>query len=474
MSAHELPSRRCRRVLAVLGAMGLSACATPGSQHVAAEARIPERWQAENAKAGSLDVHALARWWERFCDPTLSALVNAALEASPDVQTAVSKIAESRARRGLEQASLFPWLTGTTSARNSVLENRESDVTTRAQTYSSAINVSWEVDLFGKQWQKVKAATADVAEATENLHAAQVSLTAEVANAYVTLRQAEEQLAVVERSVGTRSETVQVTRWREEAGQGDTLETQQALSTLEQARAAIPSIKETIGQAHNRLALLVGRTPGGVDALVKTPRPIPSPPQRLATGIPAEALKQRPDVRAAEQAILAAVARTKSARRERLPSINISGELSVESLSSARVFTPQSVASNVLGGLTAPIFKGGEITANIQIQTEQEKQAWLAYESTVLAALSEVENALISVQRTAERLAVLARAITAAREAQQLAAQRFAAGDVDILTVLEAQRTLLSLEVEQVSTRGSETNAHIQLYKALGGGWSPR
>lgn len=462
-------------MLAAIVALGMSGCAaTPGSNGVAGLVAVPGRWHAGNAQSGTLDVSALAKWWERFRDPALNELVRAALLASPDVRTAVSKIAESRARRGVERASLFPSLTGSSSAQNSRLDDRVTNTTTRAQSYSNALDASWEVDLFGKQGQKVKAASDDLAQATENLYAAQVSLAAEVADAYVTLRQAEDQLAVVERTVGTRSETLQITQWREQAGQGNALDTQQSLSTLEQARAAIPSIKETIGQTRNRLALLVGQTPGGVDAIVKKSRPIPVPPSRLATGIPAETLQQRPDVRAAEQVVLAAVARTKSARSARLPSINISGVLSVESLSGGRVFNPQALAASVLGGLTLPIFKGGEITANIQIQTEQEKQALLAYESTVLAALSEVENALISVQRTAERLTILARALTAAREAQQLAAQRYSAGDVDLLTVLEAQRTLLSVEVEQVSTRGSQANAHIQLYKALGGGWSSR
>ena len=319
----------------------------------------------------------------------------------------------------------------------------------------------------------MKAATADIAQATENLYAAQVSLAAEVADTYVTLREAEERLTVVERSVGTRSETQQITQWREEAGHGSALDTLQSLSTLEAARAAIPSLKETVGQTRNRLALLVGRAPGSVNTIIAKAGSIPKPPAKLGVGVPAETLRQRPDIRAAEQAVVAAGARTKSAQRERLPSLNISGTLSVESLSSGRVFNPQSVAASLLGGLIAPIFKGGQITSNIQIKTEQEKQALISYQRTVLTALSEVENALTSVQRTAERIAILDRATESARQAQQLATQRHNAGETDILTVLEAERTLLNLEDELVTTRANQITAHIQLYKALGGGWSP-
>lgn len=478
--------------LPALGALSLISCTTPGSSGIDGVVSVPTKWQAAKVGSTPLDTAALTKWWKRFHDPALDELVRVALESSPDVRTAVSKIAESRARRGVEKSSLYPSLTGGATALSSRTENRSGDSatvtavgdqvivkdngssqsTTRNQSYGGSLASSWEIDLFGKQWDKVKAASADVAQSEDNFHAAQVSLAAEVADAYVTLRQAQGQLAVLESTLATRSETYQITRWREQAGQGNALDTQQSLSTLEQARAAVPSIETTIKQSRNRLALLAGRTSGGVDAIVAKSRPIPVPTSPTAIGIPAETLQQRPDVRAAEQSVIAAAARTQSAQKERLPSLNISGVLSTESLSSGRVFNPESVAASVLGGLSMPIFKGGEITANIQIQTEQEKQALLAYESTVLTALSEVEDALVSVSQIAERLSILSKAVTAAREAQDLAAKRYTAGDVDLLTVLEAQRTLLSVEEQQVSARANQASAHIQLYKSLGGGWS--
>jgi NodT family efflux transporter outer membrane factor (OMF) lipoprotein len=470
-----------RVALTGLAAASFGACAaTPAAQRVAGAVTVPERWQATSTKE-ILDTAALAKWWERFHDPALNELISAALAGSPDVRAAVSKIAESRARRGVERASLFPWLTGGGSAQTTRQENRTgtnsqtgTSSTTRTQTYSGSLDASWQVDLFGKQWLNVKAATSEIAQATENLYAAQVSLAAEVADAYLTLRAAEEQLSVVERSVNTRSETLKITQWREQAGQGNALDTVQTLSTLENARAAIPSLQETIGQTRNRLALLVGRTPGGVTEIVAKTRPIPTAIAFAKVGVPAETLRQRPDVRAAEQAVYAGVARTKSAQRERLPSLNISGTLSTESLSSGRIFNPQSLAASLLGSLVIPIFKGGEITANIQIRTEQERQALLAYEKTVLSALSEVEDALISVQRQIERLQILDRAVDAARQAQKLSQQRYNAGEVDILSVLETERTLLSAEVELVNTRVNRSSAQVQLYKALGGGWSLR
>lgn len=465
-----------RAALLGLAAINLGACTTTtsASSGIAGAVAVPKKWQA-NTATRPRDSAALAKWWEKFRDPALNELIRTALAASPNVQTAVSKISESRARYRTERAGLLPSLTGGSSAQTARQDDRTSTGSTvRTQTYGGSLDASWQIDLFGKQRQNVKAAAAEIEQATNDLYSAQVSLAAEVADAYVTLREAEEQLTVTERSVSTRGETLQITQWREQAGQGNALDTLQASSALENARAAIPSLKETIEQTRNRLALLAGRTPGGVAAMIAKSHAIPVAPSGVNAGIPAQTLQQRPDVQAAEQAVYAAAARTKSAQRERLPSFNISGTLSTEALSSGRIFNPQSLAASLLGSLTIPIFKGGEITANIQIRTEQEKQALLGYQNTVLTALSEVENALISVRRQSERLDILNRAVDVARQAQKLSQQRYNAGDVDILNVLEAERTLNTAELDLASTQASKASAYVQLYKALGGGWSAR
>lgn len=465
----------CCRVVLLAGVLGCCSCANPGIR--GAESRIvtPTRWQAgtgSKTSQGALDTAELKRWWERFRDPTLNELIAQALRSSPDIRTALSKIAESRARKGVEFSGFFPSITASGSGVSSRQENRVASTLTQSESYSAGLDASWQLDLFGQQRQNFKAASADLAQATENFYGAQVSLAAEVAEAYVDLREAEAQLAVVESSLASRTSTVDITRWREEAGQGGALDTQQALSTLEQARATIPTLKQTIAQTRNRLALLSGRTPGSLDSLLVKKRSVPTAPDRLAVGIPAETLRQRPDVRASERAVQAAAARRKSAEREWFPKLNLSGTIGLEALKAGRLFSPEMIASSLLGNLTAPIFDGARIQQNIRIQSEQEKQALIAYESTVLRALSEVENALIAVQRTAERLSLLGNAITAARQAATLAGQQYQAGQVDLLVVLEAERTLLSLEEQQVTTQSSQASAHIQLYKALGGGWA--
>lgn len=469
-----LPPQAVAPLLLLAFAGGLVGCVGSNPDRAQSELKVPGKWKGA-ARAGfpqrPLNTAALPKWWERFHDPVLNQLVSTALQNSTDIRTAVSKVRESRARRGVQAAGLFPTLDAGFSARGERTDNRNTGVSS-SESYGASIDMTWEIDLFGKQRQNIKAATADLREAGENLYAAQVSLAAEVADTYVSLRQAEAQLAVVERTLASRTETTQIARWKEEAKITGSVDTQQAISTLEQARAQVPSLKQTISQTQNQLSLLASLPPGALDKLLARSDKMPSPPARIAIGIPADTLRQRPDIRAAERRVDAAVARTKSAVAERYPDLSLSGSIGVDALKAGRIFSPENVAASIAGSLAAPLFDAGRIRQNINIQSELESQALIGWEATVLTSLSEVENALIGIQRTAERLVILEQALKAARQAEELSTQQYEAGLVDLLVVLEAQRTLLSLEDQEVTTRANQASAHIQLYKALGGGWS--
>ena len=436
-----------------------------------AQVSVPAQWQA-GAAAGALDTAARAQWWKRFDDPVLEQLVDTALRQSPTIRTALSKIAAARATKNIERAGLLPSISADASGSGTRTTVRRTDITTTTESYGASLDASWEIDLFGKQSLALAAAQADLAQTSENLHAAQVTLAAEVATAYVTLRSTEAQLAALEASVAAQEATTQVARWREQAGLVSGLDAQQAVAALEQARASLPSLRQTLDETRNKLSTLCGRAPGELDTILATARPLPAVPATLAVGIPAETLRQRPDIRAAERGLEAAVARRKSAQRDRLPSLSLTGSLGVESLKAGDIFSPERNLSRLVGNLTAPIFAGGRMSAAIAVKTESERQALIAYESAVLAALAEVENAQTAVVRTSERLDSLTLAAAAAREAASLAAQKYQAGEADMLTALDAQRTSLSLDQQQVSAAAARLAAHIQLYKSLGGGWS--
>jgi len=470
----SLPLILARSAMLAIPALLLNGCATTSSGPAASSpsVSVPAHWRQSLADTRPIDTDALSRWWERFNDPVLDQLIAGALSNSPDIRTALSKIAESRAVRGTAKSSLFPSLSAGVSGGGTRTNNRKTGVTSTSESYGASLDASWEMDLFGKQLETLSAADADLAQTSENFHSAQVSLAAEIAAAYVTLRSAESQLSVINSSLATREETLRLTRWREEAGTGAALDTLQAKTSLEQVRASIPPLELTAAQTRNQLALLSGLPPGALDPLLSSRTALPDIPATLSTGIPADTLRQRPDVRAAEYAVKAAAARTSSAKRERLPSLTLSGSLGVEALKAGRLFSPDSVAASILGGLTAPIFDAGLIRQTIAIQTEQEKQALIAYQSSVLSALSEVENALIAISRTSENLDALQKAASSAREAQSLAELQYKAGTIDLLSLLDTQRTTLALEEQIASTQASKVSAHIQLYKSLGGGWS--
>jgi outer membrane protein TolC len=201
-------------------------------------------------------------------------------------------------------------------------------------------------------------------------------------------------------------------------------------------------------------------------------RGVPVPPSSLAAGIPADVLRQRPDVRVAGYQVLAAAASTRSTEATKYPSLNLSGALGLDTTSSRHLFDPETAAANIAGNITSPIFDAGRIKANIEAARASEEQAVLNYRKTVLTALSETENALIACRRSAEQLETLEKATRLARESDVVARQRYEAGEIDFLTVLDSQRTLLGLEDNLLSTRTDRTTAYIRLYEALGGGWS--
>lgn len=434
---------------------------------------VPAAWK----NAGNFPVAAphkdLSRWWNRFGDPTLNRLVGSALKDSPDISAATARIREARARRDSEFAGLFPTLNGGLGS-NSRSTDIDPGPRVSGTSYSASLDASWEIDLFGRRRSAIQAAAANLGAANENLNSIHAALAAEVAATYTSLRANEARLRVLRDNVTTREQTAQLATWRQQAGEADSLEASQAQSSLETARAAIPALEQAISHNRNQLALLCGREPGALDSLLGKPRDIPHPPATLAIGIPADTLRQRPDVRVAGYQVLAAAATTRAAEAARYPSLSLSGSLGLNTINATDFLDPETAAANLASNLTSPIFDAGRIRANIESASAAEQQAVDNYRSVVLTALADTENALIACRRSAERLATLEKATVLARESDQLARQRYEAGEIDFLDVLDSQRTLLNLEDNLLSTRTDRTTAFIRLYQALGGGWSPQ
>ncbi len=459
-------SSRHRAWLLVLLASGLSgACATAGAVSRPPQTSVPGAW-SRSVEGTTTNVQDLARWWEHLGDPVLSGVIDQALKANPDVRTARARLRQARAQRNLAQANLAPSVSGSAS----LSETRQSNADASG-SLSAGIDASWEPDVFGGLRNAVAAARADLAATEEDLHNTQVSLAAEVAINYVDLRGSQARLAIAQANLGTQRETLQLTEWRAQAGLVSSVDVEQARANAAQTNAQIPALQTSITQAEHRLAVLAGLPPTALTTQLDAVVAVPSPPDTIAVGIPAETLRQRPDVRAAEQRILAETARLAQAKTSRYPSFSLRGSLGIDAIAGG-LTGGTSLVATLVGTVAQTIFDAGRIRQQIEIQGAVQEEAVIAYESTVLAALEDVENALVAFEQDRERLAALATAADAARNAALLARQRYSAGLTDFQTVLDTERSVLSAEDSLASTQASRTIDLIQLYKALGGGWS--
>ncbi len=400
------------------------------------------------------------------------AVVEAVLAGNPDLETARARVREARAQRDAEFAGLFPRLDlGGDAVNSRVWRDRGGDGS--VNSYSAGLDASWELDLFGRRQGLVEAAAADLGAQQELLSNARASLAAEAAAAYVVLRANEARLAVLRETVRTREQTAELAGWRYKAGETDALESSRAASSLESARAGVPALQEAIAQGRHRLSALAGRAPGSLDPILERGAGrIPVPPDSLAVGIPADAMRRRPDVREAGLRVLAAAARTRSVSAERYPSLRLDGTLGLRSGDADRFLDPERAAASLLAGITSPVWDAGRIRAREEASKAAEDQAVAGYRSVVVNSLAETENALIACRRSGERLAGLDKAVRLARDADELARRRYEAGEIDFLEVLDSQRSLLALEDQLLATRTDRSNAFIRLYQSLGGGWA--
>ena len=463
---------RCRRgaCVAALLAVALGGCAAVGPDYSEPQLAVPAGWSAGTG-TDAMDAVLLARWWHGFGDPVLDRLVADALAANLDLAQARARLREARARRGVAGAALAPSVDASLSGSRSRSSGQSGSGSTR-ELYSAGFDASWELDVFGGVRRSVEAAQADLEASVESLSDTRVSLAAEVALNYIDLRTAEQRLAIAEESIAYRGENHQIIRWRQQAGLVSELDLAQATTDLESTRAVLPPLRTAVTEAKNRLAVLLGRNPGELESLVHADRPIPLAAGEIVAAIPADTLRQRPDVRVAERRLAAQTARLGEAEAARYPSFRLSGSLGLEALELDALADRGANTHSLFGGITAPVFNAGRIAANIEIQDALVEQARLAYRAAVLAALEEVENALTAVANTDARRAKLAEAAAAARTTLAIAEYRYASGLADFLSVLDAQRTQLSLDEQLAGSTGELARAQVRLYKALGGGWS--
>jgi len=453
--------------MAVAWAFALSGCAAwlPGAQGTP-DMALPAAWSATPSRPEAVAATSLAQWWQRFNDPLLTALVTQALQANTSVRSAQAALQQSRALRDVRAAGLLPGLNASASAQRS--KSGDSDASNH---FRAGLDASWEPDIFGGNRSALNAADADAQVAVATLADVQVSVAAEVALAYIQLRGQQAQIEIARTNLATQQETLQITDWRAQAGLTTSLEVEQARTASEQTGAQIPALEAGLAKTRHGLAVLTGQTPDALQSLITKPLAMPQPADDLALDIPAQTLRQRPDVRAAEERIRAALARVSAAQAARYPSFALSGSLGLSALTLGTLGSGASVVNSLLASISVPLFDGSAARAQVRAQEAALEQARVNYQAVVLSGLKDVEDALVALAGDRARLTRLQNAATAAGYAALLAQQRYSSGLIDFQTVLQTQRTLLTTQDSVASTRADISADHVRLYKALGGGW---
>lgn len=492
-------------VVLVASAVLLTACATPVDRRVddaasptafGTRTALPDAWSrslatsADDAarRSGAASVQT---WWLRYDDPLLASLVQQAIQANLDVRRAVATLAQARALReaaaGAQQAQAGLSASSGTS--------RASGVSTPSNRVG--LDASWEIDLFGARSAATGAAQAQAQAAAATLDATRLSIVAEVVIAYQQWHGVRVQLQLARATQAAQAQTRQITDWRAQAGLASALDASLARLAVEQSQARVATLMASLAQDAHRLSLLTGQAPTALDRqlassvedrgpgdagfapeiLTKDVAPLPELPRVLGlpTGLdvaaPADLLRRRPDLAAAEFRVEAAAATLAQRNAERLPSVSLSGTLTLAARSLSGLSGSGALASSLLAGMNWSWLDGGAAHSRSQAQASALEAAHVDYQAALLAALQDVEDALVAIETGQAQVAHLASASRAAQEALDYTRMRHQSGLVDLSSLLDAQRTAASAGDAWVSARVSLAQQHVRLHKALGGGW---
>lgn len=463
------------RVLATVslaGTAALAGCAV-GPEYVQPQTPVARRFV--EAEPGTYsDAPAQARFWTRFGDATLDQLIDQALAANHDLRLALGRLVEARASRRESLFDLAPQVTGTGGYTKERLVSAQEGFPGGpfyAQYYDAGFDASWELDLFGQVRRGVEARTAQLQGAEASLRDAQVLVTAEVARTYFDLRGQQARLDVARRNVKNQQETLQLTEARLEAGRVTELDTSRAQAQLSTTLATIGPLEADVASSIHRLSVLTGQQPDALDALLSPPRDLPPLPKITAVGDPAALLRRRPDIRVAERQLAASTALVGVAIGDLFPKVTFTGDFVYAATSPGGLGVSGNRSFLIGPGISWAAFDLGRVEAQVAGARARANQALVSYEQTVLNALEETEDALITHARARESLSYAEDAARASQTAAQIARTRYEGGLVDFLTVLDAERTELAAEDSLAQSRTQTATSLIAVYKALGGAW---
>lgn len=471
-----ISTRRTSTALALAGlllaATALPGCLKVGPDYKTPETKTPASWDLPDDKFLKPDPAAIQRWWEVFGDPQLNELIVRAGQSNLDLRTAHARVKEAWANIGVVRGEIMPALSASGSyARQRGSEYAPTPGGVTFDNYQIGANASWEIDLFGRISRSIEAATADYQASEEDRVDVMVSLYAQVATTYFTIRATQAQLAATNENIQSQKQVLALTQSRFRNGLANDLDVSQAETVLASTQAEVPPLKITLAKSFSAMDLLLGQPPGASAKLLGEVEPIAQPPRMVAVGAPADILRQRPDIRRAERQLAAATARVGQDTARLYPSFSLLGNIGLASTNASDLFRSGSYLFSLGPQFNWNVFQGGAIRAQIQVRDAQTEQALLNYEQTVLSALKEAQDAQTAYVQQLARVEHLARTVSASRRTLKLGLELYKEGLTDFQSVLDAQRTLFQYDNQLAQAKGEAAGNLVGLYKALGGGW---
>jgi outer membrane protein, multidrug efflux system len=445
----------------------------------AAELGVPDAWSVTAAPT----TEDLTRWWQKFDDPVLGQLVEQAAAANLDLEQAVARLRQAREALVISRAGLFPTVGGSAGySRTEALRGGgatltlpDGTVTTTGgggrSNFNLGFDARYQVDLFGGIGSAVDASRAQYEAAGFSYATTLLSVQSEVARNYVIARAAQAQLENTRANLAIQDDNLEIAGFRVQAGLVSSVDEEQARASRAQSAASVPQIEQQYNAAVSRIGVLTGQAPGAVKPLLEAVRPIPSGEAVVGAGIPANVLRQRPDVRAAERNLAVATAQIGVARAQLFPALNLSSNINTISPNIGNLF--DTITGSLFAGISQAIFNAGRLNAQVRSNEAAADGAFAAYRQTVLVALEDVENAIVALQSAQERERQFAIAYDAADNSAILARSQYRTGLTDFTTLNTQEASLISARNGLVQARSDKATALIALYTALGGGWDP-
>jgi NodT family efflux transporter outer membrane factor (OMF) lipoprotein len=479
------------------GLLALAGCIQVGPDYTSPEAPLAADWQKADDQRVATGLADDAAWWRTLNDPVLSALIEMAPAQNPTVQIAGVRVLQARAQLGAAIGELYPQQQQATAevryeklsdrdSSSALLQEVQEDVGNRGDLPSLddrsfwitefGIGAAWELDLWGKFRRSLESADADLLASIASYDDALVSLTAEVASAYVNIRTFEERLRVTRENAQSQADSLRLTEVRFRDGETDETDVEQARSEYAQTRSKIPQYQTGIAQNQHALSVLLGMPPTSLDDRLQPSSGIPKAPAEVAIGIPADLLRRRPDIRSAEQKAAAQSALIGVTQAQLYPAFSLSGSFGfassdIDGASLSDAFKWSSRTASFGPAVSWNLFNYGQITNQVRAQDASFQEAILSYQNTVLQAQQEVEDALASFLGAQDSAALLTEAVAAGERSVELALVQYREGATDYTTVLSAQQNLLEQQDQLAVTQGDIAQGMISLYRALGGGW---